>query len=210
VVALPYVFFHFVEGSAPARLKLPASGLGSGPIVAGPVSGTWTVATGSQSGYRVQEVLFGQEHTAVGRTPKVSGGVIISGTVVAAAEFTVDMASIKSDQVSRDVQFRDYILSTSKYPHASFRLARPIQLGSIPPAGNVVSVAATGELTLRGVTHLVTFTLQAERLATGIDVNAEIPVTFSYWHVPNPSFVITKVGNTGLIEVLLELRPVPK
>jgi polyisoprenoid-binding protein YceI len=210
VVALPYLFFHLVEGPAPGRLTLPKSGPGSGPIVAGPVSGTWTVTSGSQSGYRVQEILFNQGHTTVGRTSRVSGGLIISGTVVAAADFSVDMASVKSDDVSRDVQFRDYILATGKYPHATFRLTQPIRLGSIPPPGAIISAPATGDLTLRGVTHVVTFTVRAERTASGIDINAEIPVVLSYWHIPNPSFVITKVGNSGSIEMLLILQRAAK
>jgi len=210
VVAFPYLFFHVVEGNAPGRLTLPASGPGSGPIVAGPVSGTWTVAPGSQAGYRVQEILFGQQHTAVGRTPKVSGSLVISGTVVAAAEFSVDMGSVASDQVSRDVQFRDYILATYKYPHATFRLTQPIQLGAIPAQGTFVTERATGDLALRGVTRVITFTLRAERTSSGIDINAEIPITFSYWHIPNPSFVITRVGNTGVLEVLLDLRTASK
>jgi polyisoprenoid-binding protein YceI len=206
VVVFPYLFFHVVEGPAPGRLTLPATGLGSGPIAAGPLSGTWTVGTGSQAGYRVQEILFGQHHTAVGRTSQVTGGLIINGTVVAAAEFTVDMSSVSSDQVSRDVQFRDYIMATSKYPHATFHLTRPIQLGSVPPTGKILDENATGELTLRGVTNLVTFTVRAEQTSSGIDLNAEIPIRFSEWHIPNPSFAITKVGSSGLIEVLLVLR----
>jgi hypothetical protein len=39
----------------------------------------------------------------------------------------------------------------------------------------------------------------------GIDVNAEIPVTFSRWRIPNPSFVVAKVGDGGTVEVLLHL-----
>ena len=206
VVLFPYLFFHVVEGRVPGQLTLPASGPGSGPIAPGPVSGTWTVSQGSQVGYRVEEILFGQSHTAVGRTDKVTGGVVISGHVVAAAAFTVDMASVESDQVSRDVQFRDYILATGKYPHATFRLTRAIQLGSVPAEGRIINEQATGDLTLRGVTRPVTFPLRAERTATGIAVNAEIPITFSEWHIPNPSFVITKVANRGLLEVLLDLR----
>jgi polyisoprenoid-binding protein YceI len=210
VVLFPYLFFHVIEGPAPGRLTLPASGPGSGPIAPGPVSGTWAVATGSEVGYRVQEILFGQHHTAVGRTDKVSGGLIISGTVVAAAAFTVDMGSVKSNQVSRDVQFRDYILSTDKYPHATFRLTRPIELGSIPGDGKIVTEEATGDLTMRGVTRQVTFPIRAKRTSSGLAVNAEIPIKFSEWHIPNPSFVITKVANDGILEVLLDLRPAAK
>jgi polyisoprenoid-binding protein YceI len=210
VVVLPYLVFHVIEGSAPPSLKLPTSGLGSGPIVAGPVSGSWSVGTGSQAGYRVQEILFGQHHTAVGRTSKVGGGMIISGTVVAAAHFTVNMASVNSDQGARDVQFHGYIMATYDHPNATFELTQPIQLGAVPAPGAVITVNATGTLTLRGVSRTVTLGLRAERTASGIDVNAEIPITFSDWHIPNPSFAIAQVGKTGLIEVLLLMVPVAR
>ncbi|HEX4863390.1 MAG TPA: hypothetical protein VFV02_04910, partial [Acidimicrobiales bacterium] len=44
VVVGPLVFFHLVEGSPPARFSLPPE---SGPVVPGPVSGTWKVGPGS-------------------------------------------------------------------------------------------------------------------------------------------------------------------
>jgi len=58
--------------------------------------------------------------------------MVISGTTVDAADFTVDMTSVTSDQAGRNVQFRDYILKTGTYPHAEFRLTEPIQLRSVP------------------------------------------------------------------------------
>jgi polyisoprenoid-binding protein YceI len=203
----PLAFFR-LEGNAPARLHLPAAtGVSAGPVVAGPVSGTWVVSSGSQAGYRVQEILFGQHHTAVGRTSEVSGGLVISGTTVDAADFTVDMGSVTSDQAGRNVQFKDYILDTGKYPHAYFHLSQPIHLGAVPQPGQVISVTAVGSFELRGVTRTVTFTMEAERLAGAIDVNAEIPVTYSLWHIPNPSFAVAQVGKTGTIEVLLHFVP---
>ncbi len=204
----PPVFFHLVDGNAPARLRLPpAVNVNNAPVTPGPVSGSWTVAAGSRAGYRVQEILLGQQHTAVGRTPKVSGGVVISGTTITAADFTVDMASVKSDQPSRDSQFNGYIMKTYDYPHASFHLTQPIQLGRVPAPGQVVTASATGEFNLRNVTRTITFPLKAERVAGHIDVNADIPITFSNWHIPNPSFAVTEVGRTGIIEVLLQLVP---
>ncbi len=211
VVGGPAVFFHLVEGNTPARLSLPAAGqVGAGPTAAGPISGTWVATAGSQAGYRVQEILFGQHHAAVGRTSKISGHLTISGATVTAADFTVDMAAIKSDQPSRDAQFDGYILETYKYGQASFHLSQPIQLGAIPPPGNIVTEQATGQLTLRGTTRTVSFPLHAERVANGIDVNAAIPITFSSWHIPNPSFAVAQVGPTGQIEVLLQLAPESK
>lgn len=203
----PWLYFLVFAGSTPAKLHLPAAtGVAAGPLEPGPVTGTWTVIAGSRAGYRVQEILFGASHTAVGRTSQVSGGVVISGTQITAADFTVDMASVKSDQGARDYQFRSFIMDTADHPHSSFHLTDPIALGTVPAVGRVVNEQATGELTLRGVEQPISFELSAERVsATQIDVTAEIPITFSEWHIPNPSFAVAKVGNTGTLEVLLYL-----
>ncbi len=205
-VLLAVGIVRLLEGSTPGRLSLPsAAGVPAGPLAAGPVTGTWTVTSGSQAGYRVAETLFDLHHTAVGRTSQVSGGMVISGTTVTAADFHVNMASVHSDQAGRDVQFHDYILDTGAYPSAGFRLTRPIQLGAIPAPSHVVTAPATGAFTLRGVTRVVQFSLRAERVGQAIDLNAEIPITFSLWHIPNPSFAIAQLGHTGNIEVLLHL-----
>lgn len=203
----PYIYFDLIEGKPPARLHLPpAAGVAAGPVSPGPVSGNWVVSTGSIAGYRVNELLFGQTHTAVGRTSKVTGGMVISGSEVTAADFTVRMASVKSDQGSRDVQFRGFIMDTADHPDGSFRLTSPIQLDGIPAVGRQVAVQAVGDLTLRGVRRSVTFTLAAERLSdNSLDVNAEIPIRFSLWHIPNPSFAVAHVGDTGTVEVLLHM-----
>src|ERR1700733_5111183 len=70
----PYVYIHFIEGPAPAKLELPKSlprktpSSSQGSATSSSVDGTWNVGTGSTAGYRVQEVLLGQSATAVGRT----------------------------------------------------------------------------------------------------------------------------------------------
>jgi polyisoprenoid-binding protein YceI len=207
VVAGPFVYFHFVEGNAPGKLALPPAAGASGSVVPGPVSGTWTVSAGSQAGYRVQEILFGQSHTAVGRTGDVTGGITISGTTITAADFQVKMGTVLSDQSGRNVQFQTGIMDTSRYPYGRFHLTKAIRLGTVPPVGKIVMATATGDLTLRGRTLPVTFPLHAERFPGAIDVDAQIPIKFGRWHIPNPSFAITRVGNTGTIEVLLHLLP---
>jgi len=209
VVVGPLVFFRLVEGSSPPRLSLPAP---HGQLAPGPVSGAWKVGPGSIAGYRVEEILFGQSHAAVGRTDQVTGQILISGTEVTGGDFTVNLASITSDQRSRDVQFHGYIMQTYRYKYATFRITKPsefgsVSLGALPPTGRTIQAGATGDLTLRGVTRLVTFQVSADRVAGGIDVAAQIPITFSRWHIPNPSFVIAKVGDGGTIEVLLHLVP---
>ncbi len=208
VLAGPWFVFHVLESPAPGPLRLPtAVGVAPGAPAPGPVSGTWKVASGSQAGYRVDEVLLGQHHTAVGRTSKVSGGITISGTTVTAAYFTVDMKSVKSDQVSRDAQFDGYIMQTYNHPTARFRLTVPIRLPEIPKPGTRITARATGDLSMRGVTRTVSFPVLADRLGGGIDLSASISVTFSEWRIPDPSFAVAQVGREGTVEVLLHLVP---
>ena len=81
-VAGPFVYIHFIEGKAPKRLSLSstrgtATTVASGAAADIPLDGTWKVASGSQAGYRVKEILFGQNHEAVGRTSAVTGDAAI-------------------------------------------------------------------------------------------------------------------------------------
>ena len=66
-------------------------------------SGIWQVSADSQVGYRVDEVLFGQNITAVGRTSAVVGSIEISGSEVIAAKFEVDMTTVTSDEPKREI-----------------------------------------------------------------------------------------------------------
>ena len=70
-----YVYIHFIEDDAPDKFTLTddtaANTDGSSSSSEG-VEGTWTASSGSQAGYRVKEVLFGQDNTAAGRTTAVT------------------------------------------------------------------------------------------------------------------------------------------
>jgi len=206
-VAGPYVYIHFVEGKAPKRLSLssnsgPATTSGSGAAAGVPLDGAWTVSTGSQAGYRVSEILFGQNHEAVGRTSAVTGGATIQGNTVTAANVTVDLTQVSSDQSRRDSQFQHRIMDTSTYPTATFKLTQPINLAS---TSGKVSTKATGDLTTHGVTKSVVAELQAERSGSTIRVSGSIPVIFADWSIPNPSFGPISTDDHGLIEFLLVL-----
>ncbi len=216
VVGGPFVYIHFIEGKAPAPLKLstsattaPASGPGSGSSTASPsgsatgIDGTWRVASGSQAGYRIKETLFGQSNTAVGRTTAVTGSIAISGTDVTTASLTVDMTQVGSDRSGRDSQFRNRIMQTSTYPTAQFVLTKPIALGSVPTDGVQVTENATGELTLHGTTKSVTFPVSAQRTASGIQISGSIPIVFSDWKISNPSGGPATTEDHGTLEFLV-------
>lgn len=205
----PFVYIHFIEGPAPARLSLPSSPsttAAPGSSGDGSITGTWNVGKGSVVGYRVQEVLIGQQSTAVGRTSRVWGSLTISGTTVTSGSFSADMASVVSDQSERNAQFDGRIMDVDAYPTATFKLTSPISLGSVPSLDSVQHYAASGTLDMHGVTRAVSFAVSAERLGSDIDVLADIPIVFADWDIANPSvggFVTTQ--STGTLEVLLEL-----
>ena len=212
-VVAPFVYIHFIEGPAPKKLSLDDAKITTTTSTADPsgdpsdgsdeVAGAWKVTSGSQAGYRVKEVLFGQDATAVGRTSDVTGTLQIDGTTVTAAKVVVDMTTVSSDRSQRDGQFRNRIMATGQFPTATFELTTPIDLGSLPADGQARTYQASGDLTLRGVTKSVTFTLSAERKSGQVVVNGDLKVSFDDFQVPDASGGPARVGRTGEIELLV-------
>jgi len=214
VTAGTWTYIHILSNDAPARLTLKGSVTQNLPATtattaagspAAPASfdGTWTAASGSQAGYRVKEVLFGQSTEAVGRTGNVDGALTIAGAKVTTADISVDLASVTSDRSMRDNQFRGRVMNVSQYPTATFKLTQPIDLGSLPTDGATVTVPATGDLTLHGTAKTVTTTVSAKRSGGTIQVNGTIPVVFADYGIPNPSFGPASTEDHGEIEFLV-------
>jgi polyisoprenoid-binding protein YceI len=206
----PFVYIHFFNGSTPAALALPAatgpaaSGTASTAAKQGSIAGTWQTSAGSVVGYRVNEVLLGQNTTAVGRSDSVTGHLVIDGTTVSTASFSVPMDTIHSDKSQRDAQFDGRIMDVAQYPTGTFTLTSPIDLGAEPGQNTVKEYTAHGELTLHGATRAVTFTLRAELRDGHIEVSGQIPVLFSDYDIANPSFAgFVTTQNHGILEFLL-------
>ncbi|MEO3785145.1 YceI family protein [Actinocorallia sp. B10E7] len=204
-VVAPFVYTRFLADDAPEKLSV---GTAASPEAAGEsasADGAWKVASGSQAGYRVKEVLFGQRVEAVGRTDQVTGTLTISGTSVGEGSFTVDMASVRSDKDQRDGQFRGRIMDTATYPTSKFTLTEPIELGSLPAVGSRTKAEATGELTLKGESNKVAFEVTASRTAAGsFEVSGQIPVRFTDYGISNPGFPGIEVEDDGMVEFLLK------
>jgi polyisoprenoid-binding protein YceI len=204
-----FVYIHFIEGDSPAPLTFDTSSTtaagstnttASGTTSA--VAGTWKPTSASQVGYRVKEVLFGQNTEAVGRTNHITGSMTASATQVQSVDLTVDMTTVKSDQANRDNQFRNRIMDTSTYPTATFKLTKPIAI----PSGlstTPVTVKATGDLTLHGVKKSVTTDLKVRRNGANVEVNGSIPITFADYKVDNPSFGPAQTEDNGQLELLV-------
>jgi polyisoprenoid-binding protein YceI len=213
LVGGPFIYIHLIEGPPPATLTLPknqvestTSTTAAGTSTPSSIDGSWNVGVGSVVGYRVQEVLVGQQSTAVGRTTNVSGSITISGNSVTQGSITVDMTSVKSDQSERDSQFDGRIMNVAAYPTSKLEVTNPIPLGTSPANGQVEHYTTTADLTIHGVTKPVTFSVSAEQTGATINVLSDIPVVFADWNISNPSiggFVTTQ--STGTLEVLLSL-----
>ena len=178
------------------------------------IDGTWKVDrtigsfsdfSSSFAGFRVQEELVGiGGKTAVGRTPNVTGTMRIAGSTVPEASFTVDMTTLTTDDSRRDNAIRMQAIETSRFPTATFTLTQPIQLGSVPAEGQKLSVDATGNLTLHGVTKPVTIPLEAQRNGAVVTVVGSLPIAFSDYSINKPSAAtVLSVDDKGVMEVQL-------
>lgn len=206
-VGVPYVYIHFIEGPAPARFSLSKPKPATTSTAAVPLAGTWTIASGSQAGYRIGEVLFGQTNTAVGRTTAVTGQLTISASnTVDTTTITVDLTKVSSDQSQRDDQFQHRIMNTSQFPTTTFTLTRAISVGTLPAAGRTIHVSAAGTLVLHGVTRPVQAALAAQETGSTIQVSGSIPITFVDWNIANPSGGPASTNDHGIIEFLLSFH----
>ena len=224
-------FVYFFDQSVPAAVSLgsatsptiaggsagataAAVAVASAVTGAGSLDGTWTVDTsiGSFSdftssfvGYRVAEQLANVgATTAVGRTPKVSGTLTVSGTSITAVSITADLTALQSDRSMRDGQLQTQALQTDTYPTATFVLADPITLGHLPAEGETISVTAVGDLTLHGVTKRVSIPLQAKLASGVVTVVGSLPIAFADYSIAPPqSMMVLSVADNGTMELQL-------
>ena len=220
VVAGPWVYINLIKDDAPEALTLEPSTSTIAPessttiavestttiAPASTIDGEWKVVAESIVGYRVKETIVGQKTEGVGRTSEIIGSLTIVDEQVTAAEFTVDMTTLKSDSTRRDRQVNTRILDTVSFPTATFTLKEPITLTPEALAGSDFSVDTTGTLTLRGVTKDIDLTLIARLVDDVIEVNGSIQIVFTDWSIPDPSISSIIVVDRGLLEFLVRFK----
>ncbi|WP_421083264.1 YceI family protein [Rothia nasimurium] len=192
--------------SAPATQE--ASTSATAENTQSPLAGTWQVSEGSQAGYRVDEVLNGENITVTGRTSDVTGTITVSeaGSTLESASFTVDVTTIATDSERRDNYFRQNTVKADQNPTATLNITQPVELGT-PAAGEAITVDVTGELTLAGVTQTVTFPVQVAGDGNQLQIAASVPLTFADYGIEAPSLGFVSVEETGAIEVQLTAVP---
>lgn len=196
--AVPWFYANVIADDAPGEFALS----GSGEAI--DVDGTWTVSDGSEAGYRVDEVLNGQDVTVVGRTSDVTGELTVADGALTAAEVVVDMTTVTTDSGARDGQFATSILNTGRFPEATFALAGPVDLTALGD-GAAVELSAPGVLTVRDASLEVAVELQAQGSDGRVEVVGSIPVTFADIGIEAPDLGFVKVEDHGFVEFRLVL-----
>lgn len=189
--------------TAPPPLALPAARTST---PAGPVTGNWTVASGSEAGFRLRETAMGFSNDVVGRTDKVSGTMVISGDRVTRATFRISLTAVRVNGKPQPQFARS--LGTQRDPVATFTLARPVTLGAAFVAGSPVTVTVTGQLAMHQISRTVTFALSGRRAGPALQAAGSIPVPLARWRIQEPPGFgfLGSLAPHGVAEFLLILR----
>jgi len=207
-------YWFFVRDDAPAEFSSDteiAAGCAEG---ARPDSydGTWTVAAKceSQAGFRITETVAGlADHTAVGRSPAVTGSVEVAGTTISEGSFTVDLTELEfSDDpglpvANRKRALRERGLETDRFPETTFALAEPLELDAIPDDGETTTVSVAGELTLHGQTRPMTISVDVTAQGEVVRLVTTDPVTVElgdFEITPPTGGPVASVSDTGTFE----------
>ena len=213
------VYFVLFPTSSPKRFTLTSPTTGTSaeaPAAASGGSGfagTWTIAQGSQAGYRVREKLafLPAQSDAVGRTSAITGAATLSEagkTVkVTAASFKVDVSQLTSDKSMRDQRIRSIGLQSDQFPTATFKLSKPVTLPASAASGTVAKVSATGVFNIHGTSKQETVPLAMRLSSSGIEAVGAITFPWSEFNMTAPSVAgFVNVTDKATMEFDLHLR----
>lgn len=181
-------------------------------VEGGALDGTYQLAAGGADsfvGYRVQETFAAAviESTATGRTAQVQGSLSIQGATIDSVDFTADLRTLTSDREQRDSKIRTDGLESDRFPDATFKLTKPIQLDQVPAAGETVTATATGDFTLHGVTRSVQIPVEGRWDGARLQVVGNLPILFSDYDIKAPNIGgFVSVRDEGEMEFQLFLE----
>jgi polyisoprenoid-binding protein YceI len=203
-----------IVGSSAVRAQDAEEPVESAPAAevdaAAGIDGTWMINTeigdfaefsNSWVGFRVAEVLTRIGDTeAVGRTPNVSGELVVSGSTIESATIEADMTAIESDQSRRDPAIQR-ALNTRDFPTAAFASSGPVDLDEVPIDGEPFAVSIPGTLTVHGVSQDATLDMDGQRVGDTVVVVGSLPLDFTAFDVTMPSApVVVSVEDNGDLE----------
>jgi polyisoprenoid-binding protein YceI len=164
--------------------------------------------------YLVEEELAGQSLPidAIGVTGEIVGNLSLDakGNLDSNQSLIkVDLRTLKSDEAKRDNYLKTRtLIGSPQFPHAVFSpksmegLSWPIQ------NGEEFSVRLEGEMTIRGVTKIVSWDLLGHMSDGLINVQAKTEINFSDFAIPKPRLLfILSMDDVIRVEADLIIRP---
>lgn len=169
----------------------------------------------SEARYRAREQLLGRSlpNDAVGRTKSVQGQIVFraDGSIdPAQSRFTVDLATLQSDESRRDNYIKQNTLQVSRYPTATFQ---PTQATGLPwplPTSGQVTFQLTGDLTIREMTKPVTWNVTATFDGQRVTGTATTQITFADFGLTKPQVpIVLSLEDTLVLELDFTMEPAP-
>lgn len=211
------VWWYLIRDDEPPEAALPEREptATSGGGTAESADGAWTVVEADDvfAGFRIVERFTGGiDNTAVVRSPAVSGSMVVDGTVVDDVEIEVDLTALESrDSVPPGVpgvgnrvnQMRGDGLEIDTYPTATFTLTEPIELDGPPVLEAEITIDATGDLTIHGVTRSVTIPIEARWSGDVVDLAGSLEVALADHEMDPPDRAFVSVDEVGTMEFQL-------
>jgi len=177
------------------------------------VSGRWTIASGSQAGYRVREKLafLPAQSDAVGRTSSVTGAATLTDSkgavTIAAASFDVAVNTLKSDRSMRDEKIHEIGLESNRYPTATFVLSTPVVLPASVRTGHVLHTSITGVFDIHGTSKRETVPAELTLSGSTLQAVGSLAFPWSEFGMTAPSVGgFVNVTGTATMEFDLHLR----
>jgi len=171
--------------SAPIETVLSTSRLGEG-------AGVYTIdSSRASASFTVDEVLRGSPYRVVGTTDQVAGQFTFDPANPPAARLgtiTVDARTLATDDASRNRALGNRILDSNTYEYITFTPSALSGLPSSVSVGQPFSFAASGDLTIKGVSRPATFAVILKPEADGsLSGSATSTVAYADWGVSIPS-----------------------
>lgn len=195
-----------------ALVLLPAAlallGAAAGPRPAPRAAGVklTVLPTGNEVRYRVREQLVNVDlpNDAIGKTSTITGGLTLDakGAVVSpGSEFVIGVEGLTSDRDRRDGYVRFRLLETRTYPNVTF-VPTEVKGVKLPlPTSGQAALTISGNLTVKGVTHPVTWQGNATFAETEVSGSAATAFTFEDFSLTKPRVpVLLSVQDTIRLE----------
>jgi len=165
-------------------------------------------SSGSDAYFTIDEVLFGNPNTVVGKTSQVTGEILINKqdpSKTRVGQIKVDLSTLVTDNDLRNNTIQNRILETGDASNqfAAFDAKSTDGLPESITVGQTVSFKMTGDLTIHGVTKSVTFDVTATLPSANVlKGEASTTVTYADFNINIPDVPsVTSVGNSVKLDL---------